>query len=391
MDNAAPSTLIMLLSTAKLQRGQMSGGFDKRWQTPEDVVAQTKEAINHMRASGRPVAKVVFLYTDTLYLNSAEPGVKIIEKVQDQTLIHRRKLQELLAEQAFGIPTTEMLWSELVQGQSDYQSPRSKLVAAYQTNNDFRIAVQNDNPKRKGEIDPIPEGSKKGSAPSEADLFVLEEIGLFDGLAKGHISSNKVDLNGDIVLAYPGPLMQSLQVLQDTKLKIHKGHPSRRHQTVHASWLDVTDPSAAKESIFHTAEAHPDAVKKHQAEARKVRAHRLRRLTTMAAGIMAVVATTISGFIFNRTSPITSDNLPSIAENDYQAAVSYANNSGEKTTVTFRKSSKDQPADLWTASQVQVGEKDVGRALIFREDVAHIQNAQNALALLGKISKQRKL
>lgn len=376
------NTLVMLLSLAKLQRGQTPvNGFDKRWQTPEDVLAQIKEAMTFMHAAGRKVDKVVLLYTDTLYLNSDQPAIGLIQKSQDQTLTHRRKLQELLAKDTGKLPVEEMLWSELVQGQKDYQSPRTKMKEAYESRAAFREAVQTDNPKRKGTLDPIPDGAKKGSPPTEADMFVLEEVSLFDGLAKGHVVSNKIDPNSNIVIVYPGPLMQSLALMQQTNMNIHKGRPSAmRHVETTASWLDVSDPMAARESVYCISPPNPEAVKKHEASVRQHEAKRRMALhqriarTAVAAALsaMAVAAPFLLRFQ-------NKDQGPSLRENDYQASVSYEQ-SGQPMTVRFKKDAPDQAPESWTASTVQYGPEDPGRPLIYRDDVAYIQNALAVVA-----------
>jgi hypothetical protein len=227
---------------------------------------------------------------------------------------------------------------------------------------------------------------KKGSLPLESDMFVLEEIGLFDGLAKGRIISDKIDPNSNIVMAYPGELMQSLKAIQDLQIKIHRGRSIyARHQAVKATWLDTSNPIKALEKEFYSVEPHPEVVKRHQAGKRAAIHKRILRVAISSA---LVIAATVSALLFDKPKPDTVANGAAVVENDYQAAVSFP--IGEDTmTVTYKKSAKNQPAHLWTAFQVQKGKNDPGRTLLFREDVAYIQDATSALRTLGIIKDNK--
>ena len=323
MKNRNHTTLVMLLSTAKLQDGEKpEGGLTKRWQTPAEVVAQTQEAIAHLKHEGRKPKQVVLLYTDTLYLNNDNPAVDIIKSVQEKTFEHRRETQKLFHEA--GVPVDDMLWSELLQSQTALQQPRDKLIQLYQTNTPVRTAVQQGNPKRKGRLDPIPAGKKaKGSVPLASDQFMLEEIGAFDALAKGFIQSDKINADNDIVIAYPGPALSGQRALYQNSLRVFNGKSLRnKAQASTTSWLDVSDTNAASEEILYRFTPHPETVKQVRKKQRNVV---MRMAGKVAAVVVPVLA--VSSLFFGRTPKPEPDQVI-VKKNNLEAMVTIISHGG---------------------------------------------------------------
>ena len=274
-----------------------------------------------------------------------------------------------------------------MQGQKDYQSPRAKLKELYQTRNEFRLAVQNDNPKRQGEADPLINGVK-GAPPGADDLFVLEETGLFDGLAKGYVVSEKINPDSDIVMAYPGPLMQSLQVMTAQKLGIYKGRPDyQRLNAVQSSWLDLGDATAPNETVFYT-HALPANDRKPAAQTIvpetsleelvviKQKRRPLHRTWLRAAAAIVVPVATAATLWLNRPAEKLPE--PKILENDDRAAVRIYRGYDSLTVTMIKDFPAQQPQD-WIASAVSFGINDPGRPLNNRDDIAYIQVAENVL------------
>jgi hypothetical protein len=264
-----------------------------------------------------------------------------------------------------------MLWSELVQGQSNYQSSRSKLVGCYQTNSTFRDAVQFDNSKRNGQTDPIPAGTKVGAAPLPSDMFVLEEVGLFHGLAHGHVRSGKIDPITDLVLAYPGPLMQSLRVIEQDSLKVYKGRPSEKRDGMRNVWLDISSAEKLVVQEFNSSSLEYDAKPYGKSLLGGIFSKKV-LLTSAAAAVLALTA--VLGHLFNSMKRDVDNTI--VIQNDYQSVVRYKKSGGE-IEVTYKKSATD---GNWTASSIKFDPKDAGRPLLFRDDVSYIQDAGLILA-----------
>lgn len=243
----------MLLSMAKLQCGQaLESVHAKRWQTPKDVYAQTQEAVLYLKNTRHAPEKIILLYTDALYLNNTSPAMGLMEKYQALTLEHRRSMRKLFADDVDKLSVTEMLWGELVQGQPDYQGPRAKLKQFYENHAAFRSAVHHDNVKRTAYSDTL----------TPEDMFVLEEAGLFDALAKGQISSEKIDIEHDLVIAYPGPVLQSLQAIQEHKLRLFKSHSLRKGDRAYKTLcLDLSLQDQPAEKEIYTFQPHPAKLK----------------------------------------------------------------------------------------------------------------------------------
>jgi hypothetical protein len=377
MANQNPTTLVMLLSMAKLQQGQMPvGGYDKRWQTPEEVYTQTYEAAAHLKNAGRAVDKIVLLYTDNLYLNNDLPAMGLLEKFQSLTLDHRKKTQKLFAQDEIKLPIVEMLWNELVQGQNEYQGPRVKLKQFYQNNADFRAAVQNDNPKR----------MDANSALTPNDMFVMEETGLFDGLAKGQIVSDKINPDHDLVIAYPGLVMQSLEAIQQQRLQIFKGRPLRAMDKPNTTtWLDLSVKDQPVEKTVYNFIPHPEAVKKAQQKMETIQPEK-KKISFLQSNPMKVAASILLPIAMAATWFVTKPKAewknpePVIHENYYAATVTYYSGENNKYTVTMAKDSANEKPELWTAERIQHGENDPGRLLLFREDMGYVQDADRILA-----------
>jgi hypothetical protein len=370
--NQNPTTVVMLLSMAKLQQGQVPvGGYDKRWQTPEEAYAQTHEAVTHLKNSGRSVDKVVLLYTDNLYLNNEAPAIGLLEKYQNLTLEHRKKTQKLFALDEIRLPVVEMLWNELVQGQNDYQGPRVKLKQFYQNNADFRAAVQHDNPKR-SEVD---------AALTAADIFVLEETGLFDGLAKGQIASDKINADHDLVIAYPGPVMQSLEAIQQQRLQIFKDRPLRAMDRPNTtSWLDVSVKDQPVEKTVYNFTPHPEAVKKAAAIIPKKKTGFLQSKPWRAAASLLLPLAAAATWFVTKPQAEWKQPPPTMYQNDETAKVSWYEDSDHELSVTFRKDSPKEKSSDWMPILLHFDKNDPGKRLTQHEDLGIADKARAYLA-----------
>ncbi|MDB5478040.1 MAG: hypothetical protein JWM96_535 [Alphaproteobacteria bacterium] len=381
-----PVTLVMLLSMSKLQLGEApKGGFVKRRQTPEEAHAQIHEAAAHVKSTGRELGQIVLLYTDTLYLNSEKPGIELIQKYQDATLRHRRKITALFADDSEKLPVTDMLWSELVQSQKEYQQPRARAQQLYQTHPGFRLAVQNDNPRRKGVTDPlVAEGKNKfakGTPPTPDDMFVIEEAGLFHGLARGYLASEKVADENDLIIAYPGHLMQSLATIEETPLRIYNGHPQRSKELPRqASWLDLSDPEQPEESLFYDYQPSAGAAPKNMPPTRKPLSPFLRLAGKAAAVLLPPLVLAATWLAPMPEKPLKNK----IIESEDEMLVTWYTNPKQTVTLRFEKDlwKNHQKGDdgYWSASAVSDNNSPIMRPLKFRDDVGYIYTAREILS-----------
>ena len=240
----------------------------KRWQTPKDIAEQTKEAVAYIRETGRILNSVKYLYTDSLYMNSEEKGINLIEKYHSRAQKHRKELVSILSKEAVGFTYSIINWSELIQTQEDYWYTRKKLIYNYRIRPNFRKIIQEENFQRKGIIDidlRVIKNSKHkvlGSYPATSDMFLLEEIGVLSGLAKSYFKTDRLDFNKNIVIAYPRSFPKSLEMLHSLRIRIYKG-PSLRDRTSpsEASWLDTSLKENLIETFFYNYTPHPNAIK----------------------------------------------------------------------------------------------------------------------------------
>lgn len=359
------TTLVMLLSMAKLQSSNQlaEGVLQKRWQTPEETLQQTQEALAHIQSDGRNVDRVVMLYTDTLYLNNDSPAMGLYEKYQNQTFEHREKLDRLLDESNVNVPVVTMLWNELVQAQPNYQQPRHKLKDSYKKKDIFRTAVQQDNTRR---------GEQAGDALLPSDMFVMEETGLFDGLVRGYLKSEKIATDSDIVIGYPGPVLESLKVAQTSPLRIYNGKPvAAKEKPRRGSWLDLSakDKPQEEELYSYTPDARVIASAKKQE-----RKNFLRTAMKVAASFVLPIAAAATWYA---TRPAPQDKTE-VAAGDYEAIV---------TQIHFEH--REQPDTLrvryvrdgkgWLAEAFSANNAETMQPFLNRDDVAYIQDTQKYL------------
>ena len=241
-----PVTLILLLSMAKLQKGQehTQSDFIKRWQTPHDVLDQTQDAIRYYEAKNHTVIKIVGLYTNSLYFNDDCLAIDAHHKYSDLTSDHKRKTQKLF-EQA-GLIYSYMVWDELLQAQDNVQQTRVRLQNCYAKHPELRRAVQADSLKRS-----VDESIQDELILYPSDMFVLEEAGLLSGLATGYLAHDKFDPQTCLALVYPGPPLKSIQILLDKtrRTRAFKGRPSHP-VPLQFSALDVSIKSEPVETVL---------------------------------------------------------------------------------------------------------------------------------------------
>lgn len=364
MKKSQPVTLVMLLSMAKLQQGQKpEGGFDKRWQTPDEVVSQLQEALTLLEKTGRK-ADIKLLYTDTLYLNNDAPGVELIKKIQQQTFDHRQKIQELLDEKK--IETTTLLWSEIVQAQKELQQPRDKLAQIYKKNPAFRAAVQSDNPKRKGVQDDV---------LTAADQFVLEEIGIFDALAKGFIRSDKINPDQDVVIVYPGDVMYGLEAVYQNNLRFFSNKPYRAKETTsQTSWLNTAQKDQPVERVIFQHQPHPAVLEK---AAKDKRLATIKKFSRMAAAIVMPFVAVGIFYVANKQKPEEPKNK--IIEGKDEMTVTWKPSySSDKVTMRFERRWEDGDYKKWTATKLCLNEAPLMKVIGFG-DIGYIQTAVDIL------------
>ncbi|HEY1097016.1 MAG TPA: hypothetical protein VGF14_07220 [Alphaproteobacteria bacterium] len=340
-----PVSLIMLLSMAKLEKGdaETQKEIRKRWQDPDNMILQTQEAISKIQASGRTVDQLVLLYTDTLYFNSDKPADGLHDKYQKILFEHIRNTKKKFEETEF--TPSILLWNDLLMTQNNLSPPRHALINLYKNNPAFREAVQSDNPKRQDiaayDINPTP-----------SDMFVMEEAGLFLGLAKGYVVHDKIKAGNDIVMSYPGPSLASLDFLQDkTKSpRIHKGRPT---QTVNFSWLNVESAQEAIETVPREQFTIGDLARK-------------------AASYVLPFLVGASMITDKPEKP--SEDYVTMAKNEYRMSLQLHRTNGQTIAVDYNNHDKYG----WTASTISFSEDSLSRPLVFREDLANVQAVERA-------------
>ena len=386
------TTLVMLLSMSKVDKGSLTH-TQKRWQTPDDVVQQTLEALHYLHSQGRACRQVVLLYTNSLYHHSERTVSASAETEHDWSIPipastshmnnhnkmsnHQKSVTSLLQEH--NIKPVIMAWDQIVQAQDNVRQTRDVIVRLYQTDENFRRPVQLDNTMRHGHLEPIPpkvKGLKQplGSLPTTADRFVLEEATALAGLATRCAVPPEFDPHSDIALCYPGPPLQSLGSLLRSiyttrkPLAVFNNKPKAVVKGPTAfTWLDTSSPITTEVVLpFQIREKakplHSDTRKKQD------KYHRVGQFATAALLIAAPILKMITTALEDKrlTERVT------IAQSDYKRQIDYTSVSGYTTSIAYNRE-----GNHWQAAEVAYNNK-VTRPMLFQDDIWSIRKVEEA-------------
>lgn len=205
----------MLLSMSKLNGS--SAALSQRQQTPQECLEMMEEIARRF-----PSAKInfKFLYTDALYLNKDEQAAKAATRSLLQMTRHQEGFKKIA-----GARDVEFLsWNQVIldHNQGRVESALMAMRNKYARDENFAALVRGDTL-----------AAKRGDVPNSHDIdFILQELAVVEMVRRADTDAGKV------IVAYPGPPLQSDMYLRD------KAHPiGIAAQVGHqAFWADVSAP-----------------------------------------------------------------------------------------------------------------------------------------------------
>lgn len=153
---------------------------------------------------------VVFLYTDGLYVNTAENALEFRKKTINQIQNHRSVFTSLLLKEKKYIPQAFhfLPWDYAVINAPDYISIKTKIEEGYKNNEGYRLAIDKDL-------------EKAGRELSDANIsFIIEETIISHLLIQKQIPlpNTLTASDGWRLVCYPGEPIQSWKYLYANKI-----------------------------------------------------------------------------------------------------------------------------------------------------------------------------
>ncbi|PZQ45029.1 MAG: hypothetical protein DI551_08680 [Micavibrio aeruginosavorus] len=206
----------MLLSMSKLNGS--SAALSVRQQTPQDCIEMMGQIERHF-----PSAKIdfKFIYTDALYLNKDESAAKAGKRVLFQMTRHQEGFKKIAGDR-----DVEFLsWNQSIldHNQGGVESALTAMHNRYAKDKEFANLVEGDTL-----------AAKRGEIPDRNDVeFILQELVEIEMIRR-----NQDEPKDKVIIAYPGPPLESDLYLSDKKHPLGKAAPVG-HQ---AFWADLSKP-----------------------------------------------------------------------------------------------------------------------------------------------------